>query len=554
MIVPEKPARNDYVGDATITQFPFNFAIIDETHLTVLVDGVALVLNSNYTVSGVAVETGGTVTITPPPAIGVAITLLRNQPFSQTSIYQNNEDFPQKRLEKDLNKVVMALQQVKELSRRSLAFAKKSLLTDPILPDGVAGQLLQWKSATEIQNVLTSVFVPGAVTLPLSIANGGTAAGTPVAARTSLGTAGTTDENIFTKVQHWQKGADIASAATLAPGTDGNYFHVTGVVTITAIASQVAGTLLILKFDGALTVTHNATTLILRGAINMVTAPGDILVLVSEGTGNWREIARSQVPTATTLLGHLGGLGLSNNAIDPTNGIDFSVGEATSDDPLITNRVLLNAGAMTKKVNAVWAAGTAVGGLAAADNLTGAKTFNVWIFRRSNGIDDYFFSTSLNPVIPDTGTKKRRIGLIRWDGATIVGFAQFGDEFMLKTPVIEVANAVPAITAATLLLTGVPTGTVVKALLHIELSPASTTQNGVYLSALADTDIAPTLDTTAPLATIIAGSTTALGTLHIGVPAEVWTDASGQIRSRSIAASGNWSLATLGWRDLRGRG
>src|SRR5438132_3437176 len=70
-------------------------------------------------------------------------------------------------------------------------------------------------------------------------------------------------QNTFTGRQEWAKGANVASAATLSPGTDGNYFHVTGTTTITAIASMPAGTALVLEFDGACQITHNATSLIL---------------------------------------------------------------------------------------------------------------------------------------------------------------------------------------------------------------------------------------------------------------------------------------------------
>jgi hypothetical protein len=49
-----------------------------------------------------------------------------------------------------------------------------------------------------------------------------------------------------------------------------------------------AGTLRILEFEGALTLTHNATSLILPGGANITTAAGDTALIVSEGAGNWR--------------------------------------------------------------------------------------------------------------------------------------------------------------------------------------------------------------------------------------------------------------------------
>jgi len=89
------------------------------------------------------------------------------------------------------------------------------------------------------------------------------------------------------------KGADIASAdissATIGlPTATGNYVHVTGVTTITSLGTVSAGMRFLLVFDGALTLTHNATSLILPGAANITTAAGDRAEFVSLGSGNWR--------------------------------------------------------------------------------------------------------------------------------------------------------------------------------------------------------------------------------------------------------------------------
>lgn len=85
------------------------------------------------------------------------------------------------------------------------------------------------------------------------------------------------------------KGADIASAATTDIGAaTGNFVHVTGTVTITGLGTVQAGTRRIVRFAGALTLTHNATSLILPGGVNITTAANDVATFVSEGGGNWR--------------------------------------------------------------------------------------------------------------------------------------------------------------------------------------------------------------------------------------------------------------------------
>lgn len=83
--------------------------------------------------------------------------------------------------------------------------------------------------------------------------------------------------------------ATLASAATVNIGAAAaNYLQVTGTTTITAFDTIQAGTRRILEFEGALTLTHNATSLILPGAANIATAAGDVAIMLSEGSGNWR--------------------------------------------------------------------------------------------------------------------------------------------------------------------------------------------------------------------------------------------------------------------------
>lgn len=85
-----------------------------------------------------------------------------------------------------------------------------------------------------------------------------------------------------------KKGADIASASTtdLSAAT-GEMVDVTGTTTITALGTLDAGYRRIVRFTGILTLTHNATSLILPGGVNITTANGDIAQFVSLGSGNW---------------------------------------------------------------------------------------------------------------------------------------------------------------------------------------------------------------------------------------------------------------------------
>lgn len=85
------------------------------------------------------------------------------------------------------------------------------------------------------------------------------------------------------------KGGDIASAGTTDIGAStGNYINVTGTTTITALGTIQAGTRRIINFSGILTLTYNATSLILPGASNITTSAGDVAIFISLGSGNWK--------------------------------------------------------------------------------------------------------------------------------------------------------------------------------------------------------------------------------------------------------------------------
>lgn len=102
-----------------------------------------------------------------------------------------------------------------------------------------------------------------------------------------------------------RKGADVASASTIdLSAAGGDFVDVTGTTIITAITSEAAGIQRTVRFTGALTLTHNATSLILPGGANITTANGDTALFKSLGSGNWLCMAytkASGLPTVNKL-------------------------------------------------------------------------------------------------------------------------------------------------------------------------------------------------------------------------------------------------------------
>jgi hypothetical protein len=81
----------------------------------------------------------------------------------------------------------------------------------------------------------------------------------------------------------------VASAGTVDLGAQtGNFLIISGTTTITAFGTVSAGIWKVVRFSGALVLTHNGTSLILPGAANITTVAGDVACFLSEGSGNWR--------------------------------------------------------------------------------------------------------------------------------------------------------------------------------------------------------------------------------------------------------------------------
>lgn len=78
------------------------------------------------------------------------------------------------------------------------------------------------------------------------------------------------------------------SSGTLAIGAvASNTIQVTGTTTITAFDTAPSGAKRMLRFSDALTLTYDATKLILPGQANITTVAGDVAEFVSLGGGNW---------------------------------------------------------------------------------------------------------------------------------------------------------------------------------------------------------------------------------------------------------------------------
>lgn len=128
---------------------------------------------------------------------------------------------------------------------------------------------------------------------------------------------------------------DIASAATVDIGAQNTCFlNLTGVTTITSFGNNYNGPRYI-KFAGSLTLTYNATTLILPGAANITTAAGDIAIVIPKSTSSgtpdgWQVI--SYIPAYSGSPGTYSITGLTGtfNAVTPATKFDVTSTSVTT--------------------------------------------------------------------------------------------------------------------------------------------------------------------------------------------------------------------------------
>lgn len=94
----------------------------------------------------------------------------------------------------------------------------------------------------------------------------------------------------------------VASATTTDLSATSANVLITGTTTITGFGTAAEGVKRYIRFGTTLTLTHNATSLILPGGANITTATKDACIAISLGSGNWAVISYTKAD-GTPLVG-----------------------------------------------------------------------------------------------------------------------------------------------------------------------------------------------------------------------------------------------------------
>ena len=158
MTISSTTIKNSYAGNGSTTAFTFSYYIIAEDDLEVLIrssNGTETLqtLTTNYTVTGVQNNSGGTVTMVTAPATGETLVIRRKTSQVQDTDYVANDPFPAETHEAALDKAMLVSQELQEQVDRSIKISRTNTMTSTDFTVGAterANKVLAFDSSGEI--------------------------------------------------------------------------------------------------------------------------------------------------------------------------------------------------------------------------------------------------------------------------------------------------------------------------------------------------------------------------------------------------------------------
>jgi hypothetical protein len=338
MTVASLNNKTQTLGNGATVAFPFTFRILAASHLivtrTVIATGVntELVLNTDYTVSGVGSYNGGTVTCTVAPATGTRLTIRRVVPLTQATDLRNQGAYFAETHEDVFDKSTMIDQQLTEESDRAVKFPTSDVAPTSTLPGAAAraNKVLAFDadgnpiaSTTDAANVVAAASAAAAAAASVSAAGlPGSLVGKALnwlrVKADELGYEFRTAGQLLTDIGGLAKAGDsmtgplnearatVASHATTADiwAAAGNSINFTGTATVTDFPdAPQAGATRVLHCAGATVFTDNAN-LDVQGGATYTASVGDIVVVeaVTVSTFKLTIFKDSGTPTAQPMI------------------------------------------------------------------------------------------------------------------------------------------------------------------------------------------------------------------------------------------------------------
>ena len=187
MTVSAQTPVNSSTANGVTTVFPYQFKILRDADLEVLVDGVVKTLSTHYTVSGAGNNSGGDVTFVTAPAADAIVVRRRNMQLVRTTDYQYQGDLPNMVLNPDLDAPILMAQQLQEqVSRAARGPAGETWAELPAAADRLDKMLafdattgapeLSTFTATEVASAVAAAYAAGSTADAVTYLPSGTGA------------------------------------------------------------------------------------------------------------------------------------------------------------------------------------------------------------------------------------------------------------------------------------------------------------------------------------------------------------------------------------------
>jgi hypothetical protein len=142
MTVQQQTPINRYVGNGVTTVYATNFKALAKGDVAAWIDGAKKTVDVDFTVTGLAADTGFTVTWATAPANATNVVIARQSTVQRLADYQTLGDFNTNTVNPDFDNPVLVLQELKEADSRSFQLP----VTDP------SSSLIDWSSLLSLAN------------------------------------------------------------------------------------------------------------------------------------------------------------------------------------------------------------------------------------------------------------------------------------------------------------------------------------------------------------------------------------------------------------------
>lgn len=347
--------------------------------------------------------------------------------------------------------------------------------------------------------------------------------------------------------------ATLASNTTTDLGTipGSNVIAISGTTTITSFGSTAttANPIYFLRFTGAMSLTYNATSLILPGGVSITTVAGDAAIAKYEGSGNWRIVSYTRASGTSPAPAIPGGItGLLPSSITGTASTgSLTLGAGSATDSTGATTITVNSPLSVAVAN-----GNAINGISGGGNLSATNAgFHVYLCAGASGVGAMIsgvwpFNTSLCPAGYNSyGRRAASIATLS-TGQPLSGVAletEGGSLTFFHNNVQTDASSASVPSTGALFTVSVPHGLGFRYVGRFQFTSGS---NGANLLTPGEPVVAPSTSANPGVDTSNQSGLTETFTSGFAI-----TNSSGQVQAISVSTSSAGNLFTKGYVDFR---